>query len=85
MGQVIPLRYVDGSIFTWHKSVGVTEESTLIANGYEEFGLKLTIKSHKTGKFMDFLFKRDLLNEDGDVLAWVYKSATGVEVHILND
>lgn len=85
MGQVVPIHSVPGSIFTWHKGVGVVEDSTLLANDYTYFTSHMVVKSHKTSQYKTFHFTEEVLDEDGDVFAWIFKSKDGYEIHILNE
>jgi hypothetical protein len=85
MAKVTPIYSIPGDIFTWHKGVGVVEDSTLLANNYHYFTSHAVVKSHKTGEYKSFYFVSEVTNEDEDVMAWIYESEDGFQIHILND
>lgn len=85
MGQVVPIHYIPGDIFTWVDGVGVVEDSTLTANDYHHFTSHMVVKSHKTGQYKTFFYTDDIYNEDGDIDAFIFMSEDGIEIHVLND
>jgi hypothetical protein len=89
MSNVLPIghNYIPGHLFTWAENTGITEDSTLNANGYGDIAANniIHVKSHKTGNFMTFIYQKEELDRDGDTVAWHYKSDAGVELIILND
>jgi hypothetical protein len=89
MGQIVPIGYdyIPSDFFTWSENTGITEDSTLNANGFEDMSASnvIIIKSHRTGKFMAFIYQKEEIDDDGGTVAWHYKSGEGVELIILND
>jgi hypothetical protein len=85
MKNVVPIKSIPGNLFSWCDGEGTIEESTLQAEGYDDFTDRFVIKSGKTGNFMTFYLEEEMTDEDEEIFGWLYKSETGVEVTILND
>jgi len=85
---IVPLRYVPGHLFSWKDGIGVTEVSTIEANGFGDYicAEGFWIKSNKTDKFCHFVFIADEVDTENEVVAWVAKApGTPFVIKILND
>jgi hypothetical protein len=89
MSKIHPIEfnYIPGHLFTWAENTGITEDSTIEANGYGDLTASnvIHVKSHRTGNFMTFIFQKEEMDRDGETVAWHYKSHEGVGLTILND
>jgi hypothetical protein len=89
----LPLPTHDGVLFTWHNGVGIAEASCLA--GGKSFAIHgrvwndscdvgFNVRSHRTGAVKTFVYHSDVKREN-EIVLWVYRSADGTIVHVLND
>lgn len=74
----------DGTKFSWSGNKGVTEASDL--GQYVDNGNSFFIKSHRTGRSVQF-FRTDVKKDaEGELVSMTYKAKEGdFEVEVFND